>query len=400
MELFLQFGYGMMEHSRQLIASWGGGTVVMSPRDLTSEQLARLASQITDLPRGQVLLDPQFYLPHSDHERLCSHDYWPEDYESGAFWSGPALRSLLTELVSLNESLATSAVILPGIHGARVDEDWLAIQRAVHAETEYLETHLPIYVTIALSAEGLRSEDHVGQLLEDAAEHPADGYYLVFEHPNGDYLCGDPNWLANVLDVVAGLRLLNAEVILGYCNHQLLLAAAANATAVCSGTWMNVRSFPPDKFHVTYDEEIRQRTKWYYCPQALSEYKVQFLDFAYRQNVLDRMAPPPELDGGYVDALFSGTQPSTVDFTEQAAFRHYLHALRGQVLASSSPTFDEAISYHNRLLNNAEELLTVLHSVGVKGQKRDFMDILDVNRAALSSLETTRGPLLRREWRS
>jgi serine/threonine protein kinase len=43
MELYLQFGYGMMEHCRFLVSEWQGGTVVLSPRDLTDEQLGRLA---------------------------------------------------------------------------------------------------------------------------------------------------------------------------------------------------------------------------------------------------------------------------------------------------------------------------------------------------------------------
>src|SRR5215217_5776435 len=79
MELYLQFGYGMMQHCRHLIADWGGGTVVLSPRDMSDRQLRTLSSEITDLPGGRVLLDPQFYLPHADHERLRSHDYWPTD---------------------------------------------------------------------------------------------------------------------------------------------------------------------------------------------------------------------------------------------------------------------------------------------------------------------------------
>ena len=67
MELFLQFGYGMMEHCRQLISAWGGGTAVLSSRDLNGDQLPRLASDITGISNGQVLLDPQFYVPHADH---------------------------------------------------------------------------------------------------------------------------------------------------------------------------------------------------------------------------------------------------------------------------------------------------------------------------------------------
>ena len=398
MELYLQFGYGMMEHSRHLIDRWGGGTVVLSPRDLKDEQLTRLASTIGKLDGGKVLLDPQFYLPHSDHERLCSHDYWPADYQTGAFWQGPALNKLLTDLRELNLSLGCGSFVLPGILAAQIDDDWIEIQRSVLEEAKAIAEDQPLVLTIALSSEAVANQDQVADLLEAAQSWEVAGYYLVCEHPNGDYLVADPNWLANVLDIIAGLRLAGANVIVGYCNHQMLAAAAAGATAVCSGTWMNVRSFPPDKFRSSYDEEIKQRATWCYCPQALSEYKIPFLDIAHRQSLLASMTPSEQMDGGYASQLFTGPQPSTIGLSEQAAFRHYLYALRQQVLQSAQGTFDDTVTMHENLLTDAEALLGRLAAGGVRAQQRDFSQIVDVNRAALAVLSTTRGPMLRRRW--
>lgn len=85
MELYLQFGYGMMDHCRVLLSSWGGGTAILSPRDLTDDQLRRLGADLAAVPGANTLLDPQFYLPHSDHKKLCEHDYWPKDYETTVF---------------------------------------------------------------------------------------------------------------------------------------------------------------------------------------------------------------------------------------------------------------------------------------------------------------------------
>ncbi len=398
MELNLQFGYGMMEHSRMLVSRWGGGTVILSPRDLSADQLTRLAASINGLPGGAVLLDPQFYLPHADHERLCSHEYWPPEYQTGTFWQGAPLTTLLTRLRNLNNELATHEFILPGMLAGVIDDDWLEIQRLVLEEARALDTGMLLVATIALSADATRNVDQVALLLEAASRWRADGYYIVCEHPNGSYLVDDPIWLANILDLVAGLRLGGARVILGYCNHQMLIAAAAKASAVASGTWMNVRSFPPDKFRVIYDEEIKQRTTWYYCPQALSEYKVPFLDIAYRQHVLGLMAPPPELTGGQVLPLFSGTQPSSVGFTEQAAFRHYLNSMKVQVAGAGAATFNDTVAAQEAALDEAESLLSTLSAAGIRGQQRDFSSIIDVNRAALSVLVSTRGAMLRRRW--
>lgn len=398
MQLHLQFGYGMMEHCRALISQWNGGTAILSPRDLDNEQLERLADGMNALPGGECLLDPQFYLPHADHERLCSHAYWPAEYETGAFFQGPALTKLLRELRQLNSRLRCSAFILPGLLAAVIDDDWLATQRAIVEEAKAKERDLPLIATIALSAEAAQDEEQIGRLLEDAPLWRTPAYYIVCEHPNGQYLVREPNWVANVIDLAAGLRLQGSKVILGYCNHQMLIAELAKVNAIASGTWMNVRSFPPDKFKAPYDDEIKQRATWYYCPQALSEYKIPFLDIAKRQKILPLMAPPPDLDGGFVAALFGGAQPSSVPFSEQAAFRHYLHCLRGQCASATATSFDAAIATHERRLDDAEALLQRLTPAGIRGQLRDFGEIVDVNRAAMELFKTLRGSVLRRRW--
>lgn len=398
MELQLQFGYGMMEHCRTLLTQWQGGTVILSPRDLTDEQLGRFSASLHEIGGTGLLLDPQFYLPHADHERLCSHHYWPTEYQTGTFWQGPALQTLLERLRDLNRRLDTSSFVLPGMLAAQVDEDWLGIQQSTLEEAAALNTGQRLMMTIALSADASRSPDQIANLLERAERWRPDSFYVVIEHPNGQYLVDDPNWLANVIDLAAGLRLTRRPVVLGYCNHQMLIAALARTTAIASGTWMNVRSFPPEKFVTDYEEEMKQRATWYYCPQALSEYKIPFLDIAARLRLLDRMAPPADLDGGYSTPLFSGAQPSSVGFTEQSAFRHYLYALRQQVLRGSQTTFDEAVDGHRRTLDDAETTLRVLGSAGIRGQQRDFTAMLDVNRAALELFISLRGPMLRREW--
>jgi hypothetical protein len=400
MELYLQFGYGMMEHCRHLISVWGGGTVVLSPRDMSDKQLVTLASEITSLPHGRVLVDPQFYLPHADHERLCSHDYWPCDYETGAFFQGSAVRELLQKIYNLNTAIRAGEIILPGLLAPVISDYWLETQRTILEEARRLIGDLPLISTIALEPDVVRSQDQIVSLLEAATHWDSDGFYIVCQHPNGKYLVEDPNWLVNVLDLVAGLRLSGARVILGYCNQQMLSASVVRANAICSGTWMNVRSFPPEKFSSTYEEEIRQRATWYYCPQALSEYKVPFLDVAWRQRLLGQMAPLSELDGGYSQRLFEGPQPTTVGFSEQLAFRHYLYALRGQVQALESTGYDEARGAQDVLLDTAEDLLRTLGTAGVRGQQRDFTEAIDVNRAALALLDSIRGPMIRRRWQS
>lgn len=75
MELGLQFGYGMIAHTKKLIEDWGGGRVVLSPRDLDETQLLSTSNAISVLG-GTPYLDPQCYDRSSNHDRLNEHDYW------------------------------------------------------------------------------------------------------------------------------------------------------------------------------------------------------------------------------------------------------------------------------------------------------------------------------------
>jgi hypothetical protein len=399
MKLDLQFGFGMMDHSRALVESWGGGNVILSPRDLTNDQLERLSEGILKLPNGSVWLDPQFYVPRADHERLCSHEYWPSNFETGIFWQGSALQELIVKLKDLNAALNTSALLLPGMLAENVDEDWFIAQEAVIEEARSHQLSRPLICTIALSDDVVKEVSQIGELLERAEGWDVDGFYIVAQHPSGSYLVTDPIWLANLIDLAAGLRLLRKSVTLGYCNHQMLIAAAAKVSAIASGTWMNVRSFPPDKFIVPVEDEIRQRTKWYYCSQAMSEYKIPFLDVAQRQGILELLKPDPSLGSRYADLLFSGVQPTSVKaFSEQAAFRHYLHCLHSQVDNAVKATFQATVDDQKRHLDAADRLLTTLRSKGVFGGLRDFTDSLDASRSALQVLISLRGPVLERAW--
>jgi len=400
MKFYLQFGYGMMEHCRSLISDWGGGTAILSPRDLTDKQLHSLAEGINSLPNGQVLLDPQFYLPRADHERLRSHRFWPAEYETGLFFQGAPLTRLLRALHDLNTSIGADQVILPGLVAARVDADWLSIQEMIVDEATTSMLPNSFFPTIALSADALRNEDQISTLIEWANHREVSGYYIVAEHPQGKYFVEDPIWLANLLDLCAALRLRGAKVIIGYCNQQMLIASCAKVTAIASGTWMNVRSFATEKFRAAYEEEIKQRATWYYCPQALSEYKIPFLDVANRLGLLDQMRPHDEMRSHFADSLFTGAQPTAVGFTEQAAFRHFLQCLKVQTNKAETNTFDTTLARHETILTDAESLLRKLRSGGVSGQLRDFADTIDVNRAALNLFANTRGLTLRRQWAS
>lgn len=396
MEFALQFGYGMMEHCRVLVGHWGAGSVVLSPRDLSTDQMVKLSGDIGGRG-GLTLLDPQLYVPDCDHVRLTAHSFWPQVPE---YWRDPLeLRRVIGELVRLNSDVNTSLFISPAPLVSAITDDAL---ETINASVEELARvgvrgdH--VFATVALTSDAVRNEDRA-ELLSDAIERwDVAGIYLVAEHPSSEYLVTDPIWLARILDIVAGTRLAGKQVVVGYCTHQMLITAAAGANVIASGTWMNVRSFPPKKFAERDEDEKSRRATWYYAPHLLTEYKIAYLDVAQKHSMLPLLRTAAPVDGRFAAALFAGPQPTTGDFGETDAFRHYLHCLRQQTREARQITFRETIQRHYQLLDTAESTLKELRKLHIVGQGRDFWESLTANRAALALLNSTRGPILELEW--
>jgi hypothetical protein len=398
MELYLQLGALMMGHCKYLIEHWGGGTVILSPRDLEPNQLSKFAKEIKKL-KGEVLLDPQVYLPRATHERLQSHNYWEKEYDTINFWSGAGVNEQLTKLLELNRGLACAAWILPGHSTSVISDTWLEYQRhTIEAAQNLQNNSFELIATVALNVDATRNPDQIHDLIESAKNWSASAVYLICEPPKDQYLVDNPVWLTNIVDLIAGLRLSGKKVIVGYSSHQMLIASCASANAIASGTWLNVRSFTRDKFHAQEPDEEVRRTTWYYCPQALSEFKIPSLDLAAMRGMLTKFKPLPNLGSSEADILFSGSQPSSTGFGERESFRHYLNALRSQVFESRKNSFDESVNHHKHLLDSAENILARFRDVGIRDKARDFEAVIDTNRAALSYLEDFRGIILRRAW--
>ncbi len=391
MQLYLQFGHGMMGICRELLPKMPDAAVILSPRDLTESQIEKLGKDIIN-SGGETLLDPQLYAPRCDHHKLTNHTYWPDEYSTASV----DYHTVLADLKELNIKAQTSAFILPGLYCERVTDLWLNINdEIISAAKNYTDRKLG---TLCLSSETLRFQDQLDQLLSRTESWAVDGYYVIAGHPDGEYLVDDPVWLSNLLSFCAGLKLQKKEVILGYSSHQMLCAASAGIDALASGSYMNVRSFTLDKFFTPDPEDVKRKRTWYYCPQALTEIKPQFLDVAFQRSILKSLAPLSEHNSEYASMLFSGAIPTTTNYNETISFKHYLSCLWSQCRMMSKLSFDETVSYQRKLIKDAGKLIDFLHKHGVRGQKRDFEDYIDVNLSAIDTFEADKGFLLKRMW--
>lgn len=396
MDLYLQFGYGMKKNTIDLAKKWGEATVILSPRDIEPESLGKWSKEFQK-NMVKTLFDPQCYYPNGTHQRLAKYDYISKTcYTNLGIDVGEAEKQL-RKIEYYNEISNTFAFIIPGIMREKVNEEWF------DKHSQYVEAALkiihgrPLYMTIALpQATLMGTNEAIEEIIEKAKKWPVHGFYIVAEHPQYRYLVENPVWLSNLLDLCAGLKLEGKKVILGYANHQMLCATMSRVDAIASGTWLNVRTFT-DKFSEV-ENQVGRRNTWYYYPQALSEYKIPFLDLAFNKGILSKFKPDESIGDEYAKILFSGAAPTSTSYSESDAFKHYLHSLKMQIQCLEKKSYDEAMAAQELLLVTAERSIEFTQGNGIFSRDRDFSKSFDTNRAALHSLDKSRGFVLRNEW--
>lgn len=390
MKLKLQFGYGMKNMSEQLATVLPGISVVLSPRDIDQGKAIAFAAKMHK-NGGSVLLDPQVYAlsGSQDLKVVPKYDFWQHRAIEDIDWSESVGR-----IRDVNAKLGSEATILPAPYTKKIDSRYLRAQDAVAAAAAKSREHLT-FMTLCLAPRVMSSEKDLTFLLSKVDDWEVDGYYIIPERPDGDYLTDDPLWMANLLRLCAGLKLKGKKVLVGYASHQLLVLSCAGVDAIASGTWMNVRSFTMDKFLAHSKKDYAKRKAWYYCPQSLSEFSVQYLDIAHARQKLSAMRPMIENCIPYAGVLFGGQKPSLCPFGEPDAFKNYLVALAAQCEeVSKGKSFSERYNTMIELYKSAAELLAFLHKYEIRGQSRDFEDYVDVSISALDMFKEDHGFLL------
>ncbi|MEV9499771.1 hypothetical protein [Aliarcobacter butzleri] len=395
MDLYLQMGHGMMGIAKDLITSWGSGTVILSPRDLTEQQTIKFAEEIIK-KSGNTLFDPQYYNPHADHKKLTEWRHWFNQYDTSLLSENEYISNLFAEIKDINDCVKTSAYIIPGILCNVIDKHWLTPQQIFLDQANIYFTDKEKYATLALEESLITDEEDIEKLIEVVSSWNVDGFYIV---PQGEYLTDEENWLSNLTLLVAGLKLQNKKVIVGYANHQMLLLSCANIDAIASGTFLNIRHFSKNKFDENEEDSQSRRTTWYYCPQAMSEYRKRTLDTAFnrRDGSIDLLKPYGKITD-YTNILFQGITPSSTEFKDTLSFKHYLDTLKKQCIISKKDTFDNTINFQEELADNAYKFIRQLKDLGIRENGRSFLKIYDSYKEALLIIKKQRGPLLKRNW--
>lgn len=390
MDFYIQMGHGMQEMTQELFKNWGQGTIIVSPVNIVPNRLEKFCEKIKKV-NGNILFDPQLYFPEKYHKNLKQYDYWVCDMNEN-------LGELIKKLTLLNSRIGTKEVILPSYTTSVIDERWISLQKkVVHEAAKNVESD-DLILTVSLDKEVMKDAGELEKIVSMVEKLSVSGIYLVCKHPDKLYLVDEPLWLLNLMNLVTAIKRLNKKVIVGYASHQMLCLAATKCDAIASGNFLNVRWFQKGRFETLDVNKPSKRSTWYYAPAVLSEFKLAFLDIAYQQDVLGIIAPPPSMQSKFSDMLFKGELPSSSGYSEKHSHRHYLNCLYYQCKESGRDTYSETYNGQLLQLQTAETLLKALDRSGIKGQNRDFTELVDVTRSALINHKKTYEIILDNLW--
>jgi len=92
--------------------------------------------------------------------------------------------------------------------------------------------------------------------------------------------------------------------------------------------------------------------------------------------------------------------PSATNYKEADSFKHYLHCLKQQCENASQGNYAQTRDAIMLSLETASTIIAGLRDAKIKGQDRDFSEIVDVIEAAVSLFDNEFGFAMAQEWNS
>ncbi len=338
MKFLLQQGWGMLALNAELLGKRVGSGVILSPRVLEPPRLKEHAEEVR-AAGGSVLFDPQFYAPRTGHQRIFLYPYWEGlSYDTDTF-DDPTAREVCKRVVDFQVSeLGVDEIIAPGMYTNAADDHWRECQSRFAEVAASVGAGRPTYSTLAIGPDVVRNRERFDPVIDEALNYPTSGVYVLLKLPSS-FLVSDEVYLYAVLDAFLSFREAGKEVLVGYANQQALIYASVGVRTIASGNFRNVRSFDPQIFD-QQDEDDRRRATWYYDADTLGEFRIERLGLAYRRGLKGSFGPACP----FCESLLSADDPTSVNWTEGMAFRHFLSELDRQWLAFSGVKANERIA--------------------------------------------------------
>ncbi len=389
MGFYLQQGYGMMKINNEFANKFPDIGFILSPRALScSSDVSTLENHSSMLKKRKVkvLFDPQFYIPATNLEKLLKFPYFGDiPFETIAFNNSVA-KDFCTNVIEYQiNKMHVDEVILPGRYINSIGKDWYDMQEAFIDSSREYSPNYKMFLTLALGQDIVKNKDVFDELISNCISYPVNGFYIVLKSPK--YLVDDEEYLYSLLDALISLKVAGKEIIMGYSNQQSIIYGAAGVDVIASGNFRNVRSFDPDIFVESEEDNIQRRGTWYYDANSLSEFKQQQLSLAYRRGLKNYFGPTCEFCG----EMINSPNPANIIWAEPAPFKHFFVELRRQWLdiiqQEPKNRINHIIDLLNKVKNNNEELSSKGFSLGSRAFNSD---IIDATVGALNAIKVDR----------
>lgn len=315
----LQQGWGMLSLIEEFLSTHEHAGVILSPRVSERSQLENYLEEYKKL-NALILFDPQFYEPRTNLGRILSYPYWsPSSFNTDTFDPVTFCQRVIN--YQLN-TLKLDSIILPGRFTNSVDEQWREMQHNFAITGASEAGGKQVFSTVALGPDVILNSEAFDSIIDETINYPVNGVYLVFEHPENQFLIANEEFIYVILNGILSLALSGKQVILGYANQQLLVCFAAGLDYFATGNFRNVRAFDHINF-ATQENDTLKRSTWYFDGNSFGEYHIQKLSLAYRRGLRDHFGPAT----AHSAALLSAENLASIRWTEPEAFRHYLELM-------------------------------------------------------------------------
>ncbi|MFA5375528.1 MAG: hypothetical protein WC455_07225 [Dehalococcoidia bacterium] len=381
----LQQGWGMLSHIENYLSEHQNTGIILSPRICDCEQMERYVPIYSTVPNTEILFDPHFYEPRTDLPRILSYPYFQDyDFSTQTFNAQVFCENVINYQVN---TLQLDSIILPGRYTNSLTESWLQMHHdfahigaSIHNKT--------IYSTVALGPDVILNADNFDNVIDEVINYPVNGVYLVFEHPNGDFLVNQ-EFLYVLLDGLLSIVLSGKKVIIGYANQQSIILAAAGIDYIASGNYRNVRAF--DHLNSTdRDTENMRKGVWYFDGNTFGEYKVPALSLAFRRGLNDFFGPPTL----FTHELLNAQVPTDVPWRESDAFGHYLELMHQYCQEVFTRPKNERAQYLLHFFEQRRDINTALSSGVFPFGDRGFNNAVNETLSALNAFIHDKGTIL------
>lgn len=391
MTFYLQQGYGMMGLNEEFADKIDDIGFILSPRALQRQtHIDKIKEHGNRLRKRnkKILFDPQFYEPKTNLSKILKFPYFDGlDYSTVAFDKYTAQVFSENVIKYQDVELNVDEYIIPGMYANSITEDWVEAQENMIDGALSYSNKKFTYQTLALGPDVINNQKEFNDLINRCTQYPVDGYYIVLKSPD-NFLIQDQNYLYNILDALISLNLAGKKVIMGYGNQQSLIFSGVGVSGIATGNYRNVRSFNPEIFFESDEEDIKRKGIWYYDGNTLGEYNVKHLSLAYMRGLSSFFGPSNE----YSTMLLNNPNPAGVPWSETLAFRHYLFEMNNKwaniTQAEPKKRMELVIDIFEQSKTINEELTKRGFKLGNKGYD---IDTFDSTIGALEAIKYDRG---------